>query len=520
MEIQTQSPALPAVLVVFIQIISSTPANAQVYVEADQLMKVIEAQQRQLEAQEAQIRQQKADLEALRQQVEELRRARSPENSPAAPVPAVPMPSVPPSREYSEPVDGVALDDLRDQLELIRKDIPPGSLPPPRARGDPKHPEQTDIEEIISSVPTDWPGSIPVLGSRTRIKINGFAELDANYDTGAIVSPAEFTTSAIVTSNRTAAEGEDGQTNVSVQVSRLVLKSRTPWGGRLIENEFSMDFLRDPTVSEPLLRLRKAYGQVSDILLGGDLRLGLDWSTFSNLTASPNTLDYEGPNSLLALMRPVARWSRKYDPTLTLQVSLDGPTDRVFQNALEVSRWPDFVVAVISQTDRINFQGSFILRDLRGSGEPQSAVSDTGWGINLSGVIDMPGRLAPDFASYSFSYGYGYGSLLDDEPPDASYDFVNNRLEAIPTLGWYLAYQHWWSPCLYTVATYGLVHQDNLDFQPGSSFYQTQYSSINLTWTPTPHWLFGVEALYGTREDKDGAYGSVWRTQFTSRISF
>ncbi|WP_444919470.1 DcaP family trimeric outer membrane transporter [Microbulbifer sp. CnH-101-G] len=518
MEIQTQSPALPAVLVVFIQFISSSPASAQVYVEADQLMKVIEAQQRQLEAQEAQIKRQKADLEALRQQVEELRRARPPQSPPTAPAPPAPLPRG--NSVSVEPVEKVELDGLQDQIEAIHKAIPPGSLPPPRARGDPKLVEQTDIEEIISSVPTDWPGSIPVLGSRMRLKISGFAELDANYDTGAIVSPAEFTTSAIVTSDRTAAEGEDGQTNVSVQVSRLVLKTRTPWGGRLIENDLSVDFLQDPSISEPLLRLRKAYGQVNDILLGGDLRLGLDWSTFSNLTAAPNTLDYEGPNSLLALMRPVARWSRAFHETLTLQVSLDAPTDRVFQNAEEVSRWPDFVVAVISQTDRVNFQGSFILRDLRGSGDPQSAVSDTGWGINLSGVIDMPDRLAPDFASYSLSYGYGYGGLLDDEPFDATYDFVNNRLEAIPTLGWYLAYQHWWSPCLYSVASYGLVQQDNLDFQPGSSFKQTQYSSINLTWTPTPHWLFGVEALYGTREDRDGAYGSVWRTQFTSRISF
>ncbi|WP_226647664.1 DcaP family trimeric outer membrane transporter [Microbulbifer variabilis] len=514
MEIQTQSPALPAVLVVFIQFISSSPANAQVYVEADQLMKVIEAQQRQLEAQEAQIQRQKADLEALRQQVEELRRTRSPSPS-MAPAPTAPLP-----RGNSEPVERVELDDLRDQIEAIHKAIPPGSLPPPRARGDPTLPEQADIEELISSTPTDWPGSIPVLGSPMRVKISGFAELDANYNLGAITSLAEFATSAIVTSDRTAAEGEDGKTNVSAQVSRLELKARTPWGGRQIENEIAMDFLRDSSVTEPLLRLRKAYGQVSDILFGGDLRFGLDWSTFTNLTASPNTLDYEGPNSLLFMLHPIARWIRVYHPTLTLEVGLDAPDQRVFQNAKEVSRWPDFVVAVISQTDRVNFQGSFILRDLRGSGEPQSAVSDTGWGINLSGVIDMPDRLAPDFASYSFSYGSGYGGLLNDAPPDAAYDFYNNRLEAIPTLAWYLAYQHWWSPCMYTVVTHGQVQQDNLDFQAGFSFRETQYSSINLTWTPTPHWLFGVEALYGTREDKDGAYGSVWRTQFTSRISF
>lgn len=136
MEIQTQSNALPAVLVVFIQFISSSPANAQVYVEADQLMKVIEAQQRQLEAQEAQIQRQKADLEALRQQVEELRRARPPQSPPTAPAPPAPLPrgnSV--SVEPVEPVEKVELDGLQDQIEAIHKAIPPGSLPPPRARG-------------------------------------------------------------------------------------------------------------------------------------------------------------------------------------------------------------------------------------------------------------------------------------------------------------------------------------------------------------------------------------------------
>ncbi|GAA5442156.1 hypothetical protein Misp06_00323 [Microbulbifer sp. NBRC 101763] len=473
MEINTQSPALPAVIVFAIQALFAQSSIAQVYVEADQLLRVIEDQQRQLEEQEAQIQRQKAALDALRQQVEELRRA-----------------------------------------------IPQDPSPPPRIKNHPPEISPSELEAAIAEAPTDWPGSIQVTGTELRIKIGGFAELDANYDTGAIVSPAEFTTSAIVTSDRTAAEGEDGQTNVSVQVSRLELETKMPWGGRQIKTETTMDFLRDTTIAEPILQLRKAYGQVSDILLGGDLLIGQDWSTFTNLNAWPNTLDYEGPNSMLSLRHPIVRWHRKYHPTLTLEVALEAPDERVFEGAVEVSRWPDAVVAVISQTDRFNFQGSFIVRDLRGSGEPQSAVSDTGWGVNLSGVIDMPGRLAPDFITYSLSFGAGYGGLLNDFPADASYDFYENRLEAIPTLAWYIGYQHWWSPCLYTVATYGLVQQDNFDFQPGFAFRETQYSSINLTWTPTPQWLFGVEALYGTREDKDGAYGSVWRTQFTSRISF
>ena len=90
----------------------------------------------------------------------------------------------------------------------------------------------------------------------------------------------------------------------------------------------------------------------------------------------------------------------------------------------------------------------------------------------------------------------------------------------IPALGCLVGYQHWWNPKFYSVASYGWIQQDNLDIQAPTAYKETQYSSVNLVWTPDPRWLFGIEALYGTREDKDGATGSVWRTQFTSRFSF
>jgi hypothetical protein len=37
---------------------------------------------------------------------------------------------------------------------------------------------------------------------------------------------------------------------------------------------------------------------------------------------------------------------------------------------------------------------------------------------------------------------------------------------------------------------------------------------------PTERWLFGIEALWGKRVDKDGADGTDFRTQFTTRLTF
>lgn len=132
----------------------------------------------------------------------------------------------------------------------------------------------------------------------------------------------------------------------------------------------------------------------------------------------------------------------------------------------------------------------------------------------------MPGTLKQDFWTFGLTYGEGIGGVFNDTPPDAVYEPINNTLEPIPTLGWYAGYQHWWNPNFYSVVSYGWLKQDNEDVQAPAAYKKTQYSSANLVWTPDPRWLFGVEALYGTREDKDGESGSVLRTQFTSRFSF
>jgi hypothetical protein len=61
---------------------------------------------------------------------------------------------------------------------------------------------------------------------------------------------------------------------------------------------------------------------------------------------------------------------------------------------------------------------------------------------------------------------------------------------------------------------------DKLNAQPSDSLNRTQYASANLVWMPTERWLFGIENLWIKRVDKDGADGTDFRTQFTTRFTF
>lgn len=60
------------------------------------------------------------------------------------------------------------------------------------------------------------------------LQIGGYVRLDLLHDTDAIASEAQFITSTIVTRDATKAEGSDGQTNFSVNTSRLYFETRTP----------------------------------------------------------------------------------------------------------------------------------------------------------------------------------------------------------------------------------------------------------------------------------------------------
>ena len=102
----------------------------------------------------------------------------------------------------------------------------------------------------------------------------------------------------------------------------------------------------------------------------------------------------------------------------------------------------------------------------------------------------------------------------------AVFDSTGSSLEAIPVFGWFASYEHWWSKQFTSTLVYGALDVDNRAAQPPDSFDKTQYASANLVWMPTERWLFGVEALWGKRVDKDGADGTDFRTQFTTRFTF
>lgn len=472
---------------------ASAPVCANEANDLEHLLEIIEQQQQQLDAQQAQLVSQQKTLEALRQDVAALRASRSSAPSPVSKI-------KPPTPKRSVPASTIAH--------------------PQIARRTPDRPSQRGRNAQQGGSAEDWPGAFHLPGTETQMRISGFVELDAIHDTDAITTPTAFETSAIVTNDKTASEGAEGQTDLSVQASRLVLETKTPIAEHQLKTYVSADWFGDFSASSPSFELRQAYGEVGNVFLGGDILMGQTWSTVTDLDAAPNVLDYQGPNALFGERRPLLRWSKDLGSALSLKLAAEAPDLRVFEGAGSVSRWPDAVIALNWETHQAELLGTAIARDLRASAGGTGTVETLGWGTSVQGRVQMPSALGQDFATFALTYGEGIGGLVNDAPPDASYNTLTGKLAPIPTFAWMATYQRWWSPKFYSVASYGEVEQDTLSFQTPDAFEKTRYASANLTWTPFPQWLLGVEVLYGSREDNNGAEGSDIRTQFTSRFSF
>lgn len=377
------------------------------------------------------------------------------------------------------------------------------------SRRDKEHPDE------------QWQGSFGAEGIATRFKIGGFAELDVIHDTDAIASKGQFVTSTIATGDdATKIDGSDGQTSFSVNPSRLYFETRTPIKQHRLTTFVSMDFYGDALGVSPEPRMRQAYGELSNIFFGGDLMAGQAWTTFADLEAFPNVLDFQGPNSFFGTRQPLIRWTKGLGDGLKLMIAAETPDNHIIEGADSLTAWPDGVVSMIWDTSAFHLMGSAIGRDLRGSASNGPTETAFGWGASVSGKVKMPYVAKEDFMTFSATYGEGIGGNFNDQPLDAVFDATRSELTTVPVFGYFVSYEHWWSRQLNSTVVYGFLEADNLDVQAPDSFKETQYASANLVWQPTKGLLFGLEGLWGKREDKDGADGTDFRTLFTTRYTF
>ncbi|QDT45720.1 hypothetical protein Pan241w_58480 [Gimesia alba] len=355
---------------------------------------------------------------------------------------------------------------------------------------------QFDIGLNLYSAPP-FTGGLIVFGPNVAMKLGGFVKADFIYDFNPIDSTDSFVTTSIPVD-------APPRTNARFHARQSRLSFDTRWlsDDRIIRIYVEGDFFSEGD----RFRLRHAFGE------SGRLLVGRTWTTFTDVAAAPATLDFEGSVSNVNRRQAQARWTQTiFHDDLKLALAVED-TDFIIETPFGVTGEPrkpspDFVGHLRLDRERAQFQVASLFRVVGFQPTGKSVITKSAWGLNFTGVI-----LATDKTKvYSqIVFGEGIGSYRDlpDAAPTAA-----NQSGLMPLFGWMVGVTHDWNDSLSSNFTYAENRLGTTAFQNPNDVEATTYLAANLIWSPLDRVKVGVEYLYGTRENVNGAMGDAHRLQ-------
>jgi hypothetical protein len=355
--------------------------------------------------------------------------------------------------------------------------------------------------------------SIRLSGTDTRLLIGGQIWLDAIYNDGEMTNRAGFQPASISFTEDTV----DDHTLFNVGQSKLYFKSFTPTKYGDMKTIFEMDMFQTDGNASP--QVTQIWAEL------GDFGAGRGFSSFMDIDAFPNTLEYWGPNAMVFTRQPLLRYTMRLSENDKFAVSIERSNSDFAKPAGftpvdydEVNELPDIGAYYYKSGDFGHFKSSLILRRL---GYETATKSDEtiGWGINLSGSYKLSQKNA---LTYQVVYGEGIGRYINDTccnyyadetgGSDAGLD-GNGNLTAITATGGFVYFDHHWSEETSSTVGVSYLQVDNLSTQVDKAFKNSLYSTANFIWLPTEMTKVGVELQYGEIENKVGDTGDNFRIQ-------
>ena len=263
-------------------------------------------------------------------------------------------------------------------------------------------------------------------------------------------------------------------------------------------------------------RLQQLYGSIYNVTVGQT------FSPFEDPDIWPDTVDYEGPNSMIFARFPLVRYkldlAEGWNANGGLTESNTQVSDFDGEPVSGVDHAPDFAFNLRGESaDLGHIQFSTVFRDL-GAKDPTFGTNSVfGWGLNLAGEVSSRcrGNRGRRFARGTAHLRRGHRPLrqrleLLRRPTPRTTARVTSR--HCPTS----AARRLHAPLAARLALDGhlrLRAGQRIPSQGPNAYHQTNYASLNLIWQMRERLSVGVEGLYGDNQKESGHSGSDFRTQ-------
>lgn len=354
--------------------------------------------------------------------------------------------------------------------------------------------------------------------NRFMLGIGGYVNFRTAYDFHGIVDNLDFVTADIPVPGTYA---DRQHLYMGASTSRLFFKAlaNTRLLG-LVTAYIETDFRGSPEYN---LRLRQAYIAFKGFLFGRNV------TTFCDLTASPTTVDFEGPSSYNFFFNTMIRYSRDFGRHWSIGAALEMPsisgtyTDNLKSIPQRVPDLPVYAQYNFGRTYQGHIRLSGIFRDLFYYNiRRDESSSNFGWGVQLSGTAGINKYLR---LFYQGVYGQGIAAYIQDIGGlglDAVPEAGNpDRLQTLPMYGWFAAAQVNIRPNLFVSGGYSQVRVYGQDgYRPADQYRRAEYIFCNMFYHITPNLQTAVEYLHGMRKNMDGRYHQANRIQAMIQYNF
>jgi hypothetical protein len=377
----------------------------------------------------------------------------------------------------------------------------------------------------------------------TKFTYGGFIQLDmaaTNYGEGKPGNDLieDFLVASLIPVESASGSSDSySSTSLHAKTSRFFFTTATDTDAGKISTRVELDFLLGSSGDERISnswnpRLRHAFVNW-DYDEGKSLLAGQSWSTFFNVAALPNQIDFVGPVGTLFNRQPQIRWTSG-----GLQLALENPATRLNSNVLVKNEdtgeleptlsaaFDDFHEGIPDIVARYNAKAGDLAWSIAGIARELSYETSTdddsqfAYGLSLAGKW-MFGR---DDLRFMVNYGDGLGRYMGLNAFNDGYIDAAGDIDTIDQWGAFIAYQHFWSAQWSSSFTLSMSQADNpsvSEFIHANSLAESYQSAhASLWYSPAPKYSMGGELIYATKELEDGREGDMSRFQFAVKYAF
>ena len=248
----------------------------------------------------------------------------------------------------------------------------------------------------------------PFPNTPALIKFNAKPRVDMMEDNQNSGNADRFVTATIPMQNTPGAGGGE-QFNMTAKGSSLSLDVRAPNMPGDCRFYYNNDFFGSG--SGMAYRLKQLYGQFYNVTAG------FTYSIFEDPDVWPDTVDFEGPNSMIFARQATVRYMVPLDDKWQLNFGVQQPSSEVDNagigaDATSVNHLPDGGFNIRwEDAKRGHVQFAIIFRDVGANSPTLGQQNVFGWGLNLSTSLNV---FEHDSVQAQFTYGQGIFHFCND----------------------------------------------------------------------------------------------------------